>query len=625
MTCCPVIVIGHVDHGKTALVRALTGIDTDRLPEEKARGLSITAGYAYLKRGSAVIDLIDAPGHESFIRAMVSGASGARAALLVLSASEGVQPQTLEHIQIVEALGIRAGMIALTKADLVAGADRENRAAQLRASVAGTCFEDAPMVYFSSVTGEGFEDLSSGLSGLSGLPKTPGPLGVFLAIDRVFVSEGHGTVVTGTLLGGALRPEDELVLASTGQAVTVRRVQVRGRDVQVAQEGERTALNLRAIASGNIMPGDVVHAPGVCSRSPNLDVAVEIPAHASRSLRHMEDVRILYATASSVATIRLMQARQIGPGGRGFAQLRFAAPVAAFAGQRAIIRGLSPQQTLGSAIILDPAAAPVRSGKVLRLGGLKAAEKGEVRALAAALADENAGSARLETIARLARAPVSLVRTRLGDGFVEIAEGIVATAANTRLSAEGYLTRLAAYHQANPLKLHALRSDIRDSRLAPALVDHAETTLAATGAIRLTGAYVALSSHQPSDHLTSEQAARMGMLEGQLKSAGLAPPGAGILIREPFDADLTELLIDAETVIRLFNVSLKQTILLHAGAVRDAARILRETFPGEAAFTTGEARAALNTSRKYIVPLLEHFDAAGITRRKADTRFMVSV
>jgi selenocysteine-specific elongation factor len=625
VTSCPVIVIGHVDHGKTSLVRALTGIDTDRLPEEKARGLSITAGYAYRQYGDAVIDLIDAPGHENFIRAMVSGASGARAALLVLSASEGVRAQTLEHIQIVDALGIQAGVIALTKADLVACTERESRMADLRAAVAGTCFRDAPMIFCSSMTGEGLESLHAMLKDLSKLPNAPGPPGAFLAIDRVFVSEGHGTVVTGTLQGGALKPEDELVLAPNGRTVAVRRVQVRGRDVPLARDGERTALNLRGISSGEVKPGDIMCATGVCSVSLNFDVEIQISARASRGVRHMEHVRVLYATSHTLATVRLLDAQQIGPGEKGFAQLRFSETVAGFAGQRAIIRSLSPQHTLGAAIILDPAASFVKSGKTSRLATLKAAERRDLRALAAALADEHAGIVRMQDFARLARAPISLARTCLGDGFVEIAEGIVATAAATGRAREGYLGRLAAYHKANPLKLRALRSDIRDIRLVRELADYVETTLAAASAIHVTGAYVALEAHKPSDHLTPAQAARMGALASQLKSGGLAPSGNEVLVLAPGDEDLIELLIDAGSVVRLFNVSLKQTILISAEVVGDAARILRESFPGEAAFTTSEARAALKTSRKYIVPLLEQFDAAGITRRTGDTRFMVAV
>ena len=625
MTTCPVIVIGHVDHGKTSLVRALTGIDTDRLPEEKARGLSITAGYAYRQYPDAVIDLIDAPGHENFVRAMVSGASGARAALLVLSASEGVRAQTLEHIQIVDALGIQAGFIALTKADLVASTGRESRMADLRASLAKTSFRDAPMIFCSSMTGEGLESLHAALEDLSKLPEASGPPGAFLAIDRVFVSDGHGTVVTGTLKGGALKPEDELVLASSGRRVSVRRVQVRGRDVPIARDGERTALNLRAIASDEVKPGDVICATGVCSTSLNFDVEIEISACANRGVKHMEQVRVLYATSHVLATVRLLDGQQIGPGKRGVAQLRFSETAAGFSGQRAIIRSLSPQQTLGAAVILDPVASVVKSGKALRLTTLKAAAQHDLPALAAALADEYAGIVRMQDFARLARVPVACVRTCLGDGFVEIAEGIAAMAATARRAREGYLARLAAYHKVNPLKLRVLRSDVRDIRLVHALSEYVETTLAASGAIHLNGAYVALEGHRPSDHLTPAQAARMDTLADQLKSGGLSPPGHKMLVLEPADEDLIELLIEAGTVVRLFNVSLKQTILISAEAVGDAARILRESFPGEASFTTSEAREVLKTSRKYVVPLLEQFDAAGITRRIGDTRFMVAV
>ena len=623
MTSGPVVVIGHVDHGKTSLVRALTGIDTDRLPEEKARGLSITAGFAYREYGDAVIDLIDAPGHENFIRAMVSGASGARAALLVLSLAEGVQPQTREHIQIVDALGIHPGLIALTKADLVASAERDQRTADLRAALAGTSFRDAPMILCSSVTGEGLEDLHSAIAGLSSLPMAAGPPGAFLAIDRVFVSEGHGVVVTGTLMGGELKPDDELVLASSAQAVTLRRIQVRGCDVPLAQPGERTALNLRGVASGDVTPGDILYAPGTCSSSLNLDVVIDIPVSASRGLRHMEDVRVLYATSHASATVRLLDAKQIGPGEKGFAQLRFEAPVTAFAGQRAILRSFSPQQTLGGALVLDPAAAPVKAGKSLRLATLKAAELGDIPALAGALADEQGGCVRFQDISRLARASISEVRARLGGGIVEIAEGVAVTAADAALAVEGYRARLAAYHRANPLKPRALRTDIRDVRLAPALAQHAETALAAAGAVRLSGAYVALAGHEPSDHLTPDNKARMEAIARDLASEGLTPSGIDDVMCAPGDEVLIELLIEAGTIIRLFNVSLKQTILFHAEAVRDAARVLRESFPGEAAFTTGEARAALRTSRKYIVPLLEHFDSAGITLRKGDTRYTV--
>jgi selenocysteine-specific elongation factor len=259
----------------------------------------------------------------------------------------------------------------------------------------------------------------------------------------------------------------------------------------------------------------------------------------------------------------------------------------------------------------------------LRLATLKAAEVGDIPVLAGALADEYGGCVRFQDISRLGRTSMSRVRASLGNGIVEIAEGLGAPATATSLAVEGYRARLATYHRSNPLKPHAPRSVIRDVRLAPALAHHAETTLAAAGAVRLSAMHVALAGHEPSDHLTPENKARMETIALEIASGGLMPSRIDVLMRAPGDEDLLELLIEDRLVIRLFNVSLKQTILFHTEAVRDAARVLREGFPGQAAFTTGEARAALRTSRKYIVPLLEHFDAAGITLRKGNTRYIV--
>lgn len=623
MTSCPVIVIGHVDHGKTSLVRALTGTDTDRLPEEKARGLSITSGFAYLKCGDAMIDLVDAPGHESFIRAMVCGAAGARSAVLVVSAAEGVGAQTLEHIAIIETLGIHAGLIALSQADRVPPSSRAGRKAAVQAALAGTAFRDAPMIFCSAVTGEGIEHLRAALGGLAALPAGAGPPAAFLAIDHVFVAEGHGTVVTGTLQGGSLKPEDKLVLSPSGETVTIRRIEVRGETVQAARPGERTALNLRGAAASGIKPGYVVHAPEAGSASLILDAAVFVSPGAGRAVRHMEEVRILCGTGHGVAAVRLLGSKQIPPGETGFAQLRFAAPSTAFAGQRAILRSLSPGETLGGAIILDPAAAPLAGGKALRRATLEAAYRGDTPALAAALAAEHGGAASLGDVCRLARAPEASVLASLGAAFTWIAHGYVSPAAVVAEAKNAYLARLAAYHGAYRLRPRAPRSEIQARQTSPRLTQYAEESLAAEGVICLSGGYVAHAAHQPSDHLTPDQTARMESLARQLKAEGLTPPGPAALIEGPEDADLLDLLIGKGTVIRLNNVSLKQTICFHAEAVASAIQRLRASFPGETSFTTGEAREALNTRRKYIVPLLEHLDAAGITQRQGDTRCIV--
>ncbi len=623
MKSCPVIVVGHVDHGKTSLVRALTGTETDRLPEERARGLSITSGFAYLKCGDAIIDLVDAPGHQNFIGAMVCGAAGAGSAVLVISAAEGVGAQTLEHIRIIEALGIHAGIVVMSKADLVPRSERLDRKAALQAALAATGFREAPLIFCSSVTGEGLVDLAAALGGLAALTVGNGPAAAFLAIDRVFVADGHGTVVTGTLLGGSLKPGDELLLAATGETVTIRRIEVRGETVSVAQPGARTALNLRGVASSKIKPGDVVHSPEASSASLSLDAAVFVSPGASRTLRHMEEIRVLYGTGHAVATLRLLGGKQISPGETGFAQLRFAVPAAAFAGQRAILRSLSPSQTLGGAVILDPAATPLTAGNALRLATLEAAYRGDTPALAAALAAEHDGVAHLRDVCRLARAPEATVQESLGETFSLIADGFVSPAVVVAETRDAYLARLAAYHAKHKLRPRAPRLEIQAKQASPMLNIHVEESLAAAGVIRLSGGYVAHAVHHASDHLTPDQTARMGRLASQFKAQGLTPSGTAALIENPEDAELLELLIDTGALIRLNNVSLKQTICFHAEAVSSAIQTLRTSFPGETAFTTGEAREALKTSRKHIVPLLEYLDAAGIARRWGDTRHMV--
>lgn len=614
------IVIGHVDQGKTSLVRALTGTDTDRLPEERARGLSITAGYAWMQCGEVMIDLIDAPGHEKFIPAMVAGASGAACALLVVSAAEGARAQTVEHLEVACALGIVAGIVAVTKADLVPRAEHARIEAELRSTLAATRFANAPVIFCSSVTGEGLDELQGAFTGLAAGPVRPGPpAAAFLAVDRVFVADGHGTVVTGTLLGASLKPDDPLVLSPAGLPAVIRAIQVRGQAVLEAHPGERTALNLRGVAAGTVNRGDVVHLRDAFSSALQCDALIEMSGRASRPVRHMEEVRVLIGTAQATGTLRLFAERQVGPGEAGLAQIRFTAPVTAFAGQRAILRSLSPAETLGSAIILDPAAAPVKARKDLRLETLKAACQGEPRGIAAALAAEHRGVAGLGDICRLARLPAGAVRSALGAAFIDVEGGFVSAAAAGAARAD-YLAALAACHSARPLRLFAPRAEIHMPEAASALTAFAEAELQGAGEIIVSRAGVALAGHDPAGQLTQAQADRLAALERLLKIQALMPAGPSTFTQGQEDADLLALLIHQGKVIRLDNISLKQEILFHVDAVAAAAQELKAAYPGQAAFTTGEARAALNTSRKYIVPLLEHFDTAGLTFRRGDMR-----
>ncbi|WP_448326297.1 selenocysteine-specific translation elongation factor [Sulfitobacter sp. M13] len=359
MTSACVIVIGHVDHGKTALVRALTGMETDRLAEEKARGLSIALGFAHCEMAGGTLDLIDAPGHEDFMRTMVSGASGAQGALLVVSAVDGVAAQTREHVQIAQLLQVPVAVVAVTKADLIPADDLPARLAAIGDAVAAQGVTRAELVPCSATTAGGVDGLRQALAAqFSDLPPRAVPAGAFLPVDRVFTLAGRGTVVTGTLLGAALSVGDALVVQPRGAATVVRGLQSRGTARKRVEIGERVAVNLRGISVEEVARGDVLcgtaYAPSAC-----MDVALTVSASAARPVKHMQKLRVLWGTAHEVATLRLMGGGQIAPGGTGLGQLRFKQPVVGFAGQAAVLRQLSPAATLAGAVILDPQATAV--------------------------------------------------------------------------------------------------------------------------------------------------------------------------------------------------------------------------------------------------------------------------
>ena len=626
MKTCPVIVIGHVDHGKTSLVRALTGMETDRLPEEKARGLSITPGFAYRQCGDVMVDFIDAPGHEDFVRAMVSGASGARAALLVISAADGVQAQTLEHLQIVESLGIHEAIVAVTKSDRVPNTDHATREAELRAALSGTRYHDAQIIFCSSTTGQGIGALGDALGHLGLGPTGTEPVSAaFLPVDRVFVAQGRGTVVTGTLRGGSIRVDDALVLASKPRSTTIRGIQVRGQETSQANPGERVALNLRGIAAIEIKPGDIVHAPDTFAPSSQCDVSISLSPSARRPLKHMQQVRVMHGTAHSVASLRLFEGEQLSPGASAFARLRFPAAITNFAGQHAIIRCLSPAETIGGAIILDPFAASNKASKKQRLETLKAAQLGDTRGIAAAIAREHMGIARIADICRLARSPAASVREELAATFIDVTDTLVAESSTVEEVKEAYIARLQSYHATCLLKPLAPRAHMHVPHTAQALIELVEAMLVLEGKLVISGTDVALPTHAPLHYLTVQQQERMACMAAKLKESGLAPPSPDSFITGPDDADLLALLIHEGTAIRLNNVSLRQSLAFHADAIAAAARTLRSAYPGQTSFTTGEARSTLNTTRKFIVPILEHLDSRGTTVRTGDTRYMADV
>src|SRR5947209_7360073 len=357
---------GHIDHGKTSLVKALTGVDTDRLPEEKARGITIDIGFAALDLGEFRLGVVDVPGHERFVKNMLAGATGIDLALLVVAADDSVMPQTREHLEILKLLGLRAGVIALTKCDLVDATTREVVALEVRDLVRDTFLADAPIVPTVATTGEGIPDLRAAL--LEACRKAQGlqPVGFAdsewfrLAIDRSFVMQGHGTVVTGSVTSGSVRVGDELDWLPGGERVRVRALHSHDTSVGEIHRGMRAAINLAGIAHEDVFRGQELATPGYLRPTRTVTVRLKAAADARRPLRHRTPVRLHLGTAEILGTVSLLDHDDLKPGEWGLAQLFLEEPAVAVWGQPFVIRESSAATTLGGGRIVQPVARKIR-------------------------------------------------------------------------------------------------------------------------------------------------------------------------------------------------------------------------------------------------------------------------
>src|SRR5436309_8423316 len=362
---------GHIDHGKTSHVKALTGTDTDRLPEEKARGITIDLGFAFLEEpGGLTVEIVDVPGHGRFIKNMLAGVGGIDLAMLVIAADEGVMPQTREHLAICSLLRIKSGLIALTKTDLVEADWLELVREDLAGLTRGTFLEGAPIVPVSARSGQGMDALRATLRDLAAkVPSRASDQLARLPIDRVFTIKGFGTVVTGTLAAGALAVDDRVEVFPRGLVAKVRGLQVHGHAVERAVAGQRTAVNLQGLERAAVERGDVVGHAGTLVSTTTVDVVLEILADAARPLKSRDRVRLHAGTSEIMARALLLDGAELAPGTRGFARLRLEAPLVALAGDRFVIRSYSPIVTIGGGTLLD--TEPPRLKRLARLAHLE--------------------------------------------------------------------------------------------------------------------------------------------------------------------------------------------------------------------------------------------------------------
>lgn len=624
---------GHVDHGKTQLVKRLTGVDTDRLKEEKERGISIELGFAPLDLPSGLrAGLVDVPGHERFIKHMLAGAAGIDLVLLVVAADEGVMPQTREHLDIIQLLGIKKGILVLTKKDLVEEDLLLLVEEEVRELVAGTNLADAPLVAVSSVTGEGIEELLSLIDRMvQEVPKKEASGRARLPIDRVFTIAGFGTVVTGTLFSGRIRVGDILEVLPLRKEVRVRNLQVHGARVEEAWAGQRVAVNLTGVATSEIERGSVLAAPGYLTPSFRLDVQIRLLPHVERSLKNWARVRFHLGTKEALGRVLLLEAEELLPGEMAYAQMVMEEPVVAAVKDRFVIRTYSPMYTIGGGEVIDPVAPKRRRFRSQDLEFLVTRQKGTPREvvlqllssvavpLTAAELEKRSGLAAEEVAAALAflQEEGNVVLLPVEGSAYFIHSGVYA-------QWQGDLREeLLRFHGQYPLRPGASKEEIRSRHFAalPAKIFNALLqNWEGEGVIRIRGQSVALAGYEPS--LSGEQQRWVDIIRQRYREGGLQPPDEMALEEE--------LGIKAGEREELLNFCQQQGWLVKVGeglyfsreVVEKARQVITKYLQEHEAISIAEVREQLGGSRKYILPLLEYFDREKITRRVGDKRVL---
>lgn len=610
-------VIGHVDHGKTALVRALTGIETDRLAEEKRRGISIALGFAHLALDGAEIDFVDMPGHERFVRTMVAGATGLDAVLMVVAANEGVMPQTREHAHIAALLGVERAVIAISKSDL-ASAD-EAALAGLEASelAAAAGLRAAPPIPCSALSGENLGRLRAAIAAVAaGTRKRPDLGFAWLPVDRAFSLPGQGTIVTGTLRRGSLRTGEEAALLPGGRKVRIRALQVHGAAVEQVGPGGRVAANLRATEVAEAPRGAALARPGLITPARWLSVRLRA-IEGAPPLPTGARLQLLYGTDETEVRLRLLDRETLEPGATGFAQLHGARPVWVPGRERFILRSASPPATLGGGVILDPAARRLRRHSPEVLAHLAAIAEADPAAIAMAeMARAGATGLDVGRLARLCGCGPERALDTLGALPAVLCAGRLAVAAPLFERLCGEVRALLA--TGGPRPSASLAAGLPG--VAPAVLEAALARLAAAGAARReAGGYSIIDAGRDRARAVEERALA-ARLEARLREGGLTPPDLWSLATDAASRRALDRLVREGVAVRGHDESTRRDFLFHQDAIERAQRVLRPLLAEGPGLLVRDIGAALGISRKYSMPLIDHLDRAHFTRRVGDRR-----
>jgi selenocysteine-specific elongation factor len=629
---------GHVDHGKSTLVQAITGVHPDRLKEEREREMTIDLGFAWftLPDGEEV-GIVDVPGHRDFIENMLAGVGGIDAALFVVAADEGVMPQTREHLAILDLLQVQSGVVVINKIDLIGDEDWLDLVeADLRQVLMGTVLENAPVVRVSARTRAGIPQLLQIISEILAVrPPRPDLHRPRLPVDRVFTISGFGTVVTGTLSDGRLQIGDEVEILPKGVRGRVRGLQTHKRKEEVAVPGSRTAINLSGVALEQVQRGDVVAHPGDYRPTRRVDVRFRLLPDASQPLQHNTEVKFFLGAAEMLARVRLLGTDELFGGEEGWLQLELSQPVIATRGDRYILRRPSPGETLGGGSIIDP--HPDQRHKRFAADTL---------ARLAALTQGSPAEILQQAMLALGVAPLQTVIERSNlenEVALQAFDEMVANnlfvlldnqqkeapparpSADTLLTSRTYWEKLTAraveevrqYHRAYPLRQGMPREELK-SRLKtltqshPRLFTAVLQKLVAQGSLAEAGPYVRLPEHEV--RLNPQQMQTVGRLLDRFATSPYAPPSAKECVAEVGEEVFNALLEQKKLV------SVSPEVVFRREDYESMVAEVRRLIQAKGQLTAAEARDHFNTSRRYILALLEHLDAVGITLRDGDAR-----
>lgn len=622
---------GHIDHGKTSLIKTLTGIDTDRLKEEKERGITIELGFAHFELpGGKLLGIVDVPGHEKFIKNMVAGATGIDLVALVIAADEGVMPQTKEHMEICELLKIRYGLVVLTKIDMVESDWLELAREDVSEYLEDTFLADAPIIEVSSLTGQGLDELVQALDRLvQEIPEREMGHLFRLPIDRVFTMKGFGTVITGTTVSGKIRTGNEITIYPQGTNAKIRGIHVHNKEVNEVQAGLRTAINLQGVEKTSLSRGNIVATKDSLRPTYMVDVILDLLPSTPRNLKNRAKVRFHNGTSEVISTLVLLDRDELEPGQTCLAQIRLDEPTTVLRGDRYVLRSYSPVRTIGGGEILNPLPKKKKRFSEPVLSDLRLLHKGELLEVIKLFVSmgrfQGLEETELSFLANTSRKKLDEALTGLKaqkkiiqydkERKILIHEDFL------RMAREEIVQTITRYHKDFPLKMGLLKEELR-SRTAgknnPKLFNHIMNQLTRDGITVLEKEIVRLKDHQVT--LAQDQKKVRHKLEETYLKSGLQPPYFKEL-KDKFPgnsgAEVLEVMFKEGVLLKI-----KEDLYFHSKVVADLQEKLVNFLKQHGEISTPQFKDMTGASRKYVIPLIEYFDKSQVTVRVGDGRVL---